>query len=179
VIPAGSAEDDEKQIIPDLYAATSADIFQLMQPESDNALRQNLFMRWAEKLALPLAQQPNALIISRLEKQSETLMLLLESPEPLRFSTELSLEIKKEITLPDQSLHPANIRDLESVIPPDLVNLEERLPEMIHGVRGMDIKTDRITIIVSNRLIQSLSQAPRFALIALASQGQLKYFCLN
>jgi hypothetical protein len=97
VIPAGFTGGDELQIIMDLYAASSAQIIQLMQPGADATLRLNIFQHWAEALTLPLVQRPEVLSISRLQKEFDTLLLLLESPEPMRFSEELELTIEKEM----------------------------------------------------------------------------------
>ncbi|OOP57616.1 MAG: hypothetical protein AYP45_02420 [Candidatus Brocadia carolinensis] len=176
VIPAGSEADDEVQIIQDLYAATSADIIPLMQPGADAALRLTLFQRWAEALSLPLVQQPQALTISRLEKESGTALLLLESPEPLRFSDELVLTVEKEIMNPPPSLLPPGIKALEPHIPQDFESFENLNKEKVPGIKTIKIQQDRMLAMIDNRLLQSLPQVPRYALAALNHEGRLKYF---
>ena len=176
VIPAGFAVSDEVQIIQDLYAATSAEVIQLMKPGADATLRSNLFQRWAEALTLPLVVQPQVLTISRLQKDSASLLLLLESPEPLRFSDELELTIEKEIL----NIHPSpilpGIRALEPAIPQAFKAFEQRIREEVPGIKALEIQPDRILSVMDNRLLQSMLQTPRFALSALNHEGHLKYF---
>ncbi len=176
VIPAGSEADDEAQIIQALYAATSADIIPLMQPGADAASRLTLFQRWAEALSLPLVQRLQALTISRLEKESGTILLLLESPEPLRFSEELVLTIEKEIVDPHPTVLTPGIRALEPHIPHDFESFEDLIREEVRGIKAIKIQTDRVLAMMANRLLQSLPQAPRYALAALNHEGRLKYF---
>jgi hypothetical protein len=176
VIPTGLVEQDEVQIIGDQYAATITDIIQVMQPGAEATLRLILFQRWAEVLSLPLIQQPQVLTISRLEKESDAILLLLESPEPLGFSDELVLTVEKEIVNPQPTPLPPGLRALEGFIPDDLKSLESRIKGEVKAVKAIEIESDRILAVMDNRLLQSLPQAPSYALIALTHGGRLKYF---
>lgn len=176
VIPAGSATSDEAQIIQDLYAATSAEVIQLMKPGADATLRLNLFQHWAEALTLPLVVQPQVLTISRLQKESDSLLLMMESPEPLRFSDELELTIEKEMLDTHPSPIPPGIRALEPAIPQAFEAFEERIREEMPGIKAIEIQPDRILLIIDKHLMQAMPQTPRFALSALNHEGRLKYF---
>jgi hypothetical protein len=176
VIPAGFAASDEVQIIQDLYAATSTEVIQLMKPGADSALRLNLFHRWTEALTIPQVEQPQVLTISRLQKESDSLLLMLESPEPLRFSDELELTIEKEILNTHPSPIPPGIRALESAIPQAFKVFELRIREEVPGIKTIEIRPDRILSVMDSRLLQLGPQTPRFALSALNHEGNLKYF---
>jgi hypothetical protein len=176
VIPAGLTEADEVQIIGDLYAATGSEITQVMQPGADATLRLNLFQRWAEALSLPLVQQPRTLTLSRLEKEDGTILLLLESPEPLRFSEELLLTIEKEILTPPPSPVPPTLSALESSVPPDLEVYEDAIKELVPGIKSINIQPAQIVAVMDNRMLQELEQVPRYALAAVNHAGRLKYF---
>jgi hypothetical protein len=174
VIPTGFAAQDEVIIIDELYAATSSDIVRLMKPGADPALRQNIFMQWVEALVLPLVQNPSGLVISRLQKDDQTLAILLESPEPLHFISELALSVTKEVTVVEPLPVPSGIASLESVIPASLQGLQSRLEE-IRGIEEVDIQSNGITLVTRN-LVQHFVQQPRFGLVAIPHEGQLKYF---
>lgn len=176
LLPEDLAGGDKVQTIADLYAATSSEIVPLMQPGADAALRLSLFQRWAEAISLPLVQQPQALTITRLEAEAGTALILLESPEPLRFSEELVLTVEKETTGLPPAPPPPGIRALEPLIPPELQALEERFEQEVRGVRAIEIRQDRVFVAMGNRLLQRLPQAPRYALTALPHAGRLKYF---
>jgi hypothetical protein len=123
-----------------------------------------------------LIEKPLGFTISRLQKESDTLLLLLETPEPLRFSDELELTIEKEILNTHPSPIPPGIRALEPSIPPAFEAFEERIREEVPGIKAIEIQADRILSVMDNRLLQSVPQTPRFALSALNHEGRLKYF---
>ena len=129
-----------------------------------------------EALSLPLVEQPQTLTITRLEKEAGTVLLLLESPEPLRFSDELVLTIEKEITDPPPAPIPPGIKALEPVIPSDLAALEKRIKKALPGVKEIEILPDRVLVALDKSLLQSLPQAARYALTTLNFGGRLRYF---
>ncbi|HKO82118.1 MAG TPA: hypothetical protein VJU78_17040, partial [Chitinophagaceae bacterium] len=179
LIPSGAATESEAQIITDLFAATSAEMLQLMQPGADSALRLNLFQRWAEALSLPLVLQPQALSISRLQNDPATLLLLVESPEPLRFSEELELIIKKEIPPPPPLPGTVPFRALESSIPAELDAWEPVIKQAVPGMRAIDIQPARVVTVVRNSVLQNLPVTAFFALAAVNFGGQIKYYLLQ
>lgn len=179
VIPGGIPGPGEGQIVRDLYAATSTDIQQLMQPSADAALRSSLFQRWAEELTLPLVQQAQSLTISRLETEEGTVLMILESPEPLRFSDELVLAVEKKIEQPEPDSTIPDISSLQSRIPPELQGLAEPIQEQVRGVKEIDIQQDRFRAVIHRRILQPLSEAPQYLLVALNHQGQLKHFLFS
>jgi hypothetical protein len=178
-IPAGFSASDEVQTIQDLYAATSAEIIQLMKPGADATLRLNVFQRWTEALTLPLVERPQVLTISRLQKDADSLLLLLESPEPLRYSDELELTVEKEILDAHPFPNPPGIRALEPAIPQAFEAFEQRIRDEVPGIKAIEIQPQGILSVVDNRLLQPLSPTPRFALTALNHEGRLKYFLLE
>jgi hypothetical protein len=66
--------------------------------ESDSQARQREFDRWTSSLALPLTATVDGLRLSVIEDANGTHLLLLESPEPLPFSTDVSLTMTHEVT---------------------------------------------------------------------------------
>jgi hypothetical protein len=175
VIPGGFEGQDEAQIIQSEYATTSAEMARLMQPGADAGLRLSLFQRWAEALSLPLVQQPQGLVLSRLETAAGTALMLLDSPEPLRFSDEVVLTVERKILQPEPVPLPPGLGALQRSIPAGLEALEGTIREQARGVRAIDIRPDRVTLVIARRLLQTLPQAPRFALVALTHEGRLKH----
>jgi hypothetical protein len=178
-IPTGAATEDEVQVISDLYTATSAEISQLVQAGADASSRSSLFQRWAEALSLPLVQQPRTLSISRLQNVSGTLLLMIEGPEPLRFSDEVELVIKKEVLNSLPSPGPVPFRALEPSIPAAFDSLEGTIKQAVTGMKAIDIQPNRVVAVVSTSALQNLSTTARFALIALNYGGKLKYYLLQ
>jgi hypothetical protein len=80
--------------ISDLLAETGADIDSSMAPGADPLLRQALFDRWISTPALPLRRSLSALHISRVMLDDGTDLLIIESPEPLPFSHDVTLTIR-------------------------------------------------------------------------------------
>ena len=73
-----------------LWAATSGDIATVMDPTSASAERERVFARWVRELGLPLKDDVTALELSRFAQGAQTRLLVLESPEPLDFTEEIS-----------------------------------------------------------------------------------------
>ena len=86
--------------IADLLSETSAQIDAVMAPGADPLARQALFDRWVTSLALPLRREPAALHINRVISNDHTDLLVLEGPEPLPFSDDVSLAVKHEEPAP-------------------------------------------------------------------------------
>jgi hypothetical protein len=80
-----------------LFASDATTIAGVMTEAGDPQARQALFTRWVTGLALPLRQQPEALCLSRWTGPSGTLALLVESPEPLAFSRDVSVTLIEHI----------------------------------------------------------------------------------
>lgn len=175
VLPAGTAGQDEVQLIADLYMATAGQMTALMQPGGDPVGRTDLFMQWADTLALPLQQKPPALSITRLQQEDDTLLVLFESPEPLKFSTELELTVEKEIAQQDPPVQPG-LGNLEQAIPAEFEFFEQNLPPLVEGLRALQIDTQTVHFIILKTLRDNLTEQPQFALTALNHSGNLKYF---
>jgi hypothetical protein len=80
-----------------LFASDATTIAGVMTEAADPQARQALFTKWVTGLALPLRQQPEALCLSRWTGPNGTLALLVESPEPLAFSRDVSVTLIERI----------------------------------------------------------------------------------
>ncbi len=78
-----------------LFSATVGQIAQVMQPSADSGARQMLFERWMHELGVPLKDEVNELELSRFEAASQTEFFVLESPEPLDFTEETTIEMTR------------------------------------------------------------------------------------
>ena len=74
-----------------LRAATGADVAPLMRTEADPQARQRLFDRWAAEAMIPLSPSVDGVRLSAVGDASGVHVLLLESPEPLPFSTDVTM----------------------------------------------------------------------------------------
>lgn len=77
-----------------LLAAREAERSRLMRPEADPEERQRLFEGWVKDLGIALRERPQSLEVTRLTGPAGTEALLLESPEPLAFSEDVSLQLE-------------------------------------------------------------------------------------
>jgi hypothetical protein len=84
-----------------IFSATFADITTAMQPAADPAGRQKLFERWTRELGIPLKDEVNQLEISRFVAGTGTEFFLIESPEPLDFSEETTIELSRRVRIPN------------------------------------------------------------------------------
>ncbi len=95
--PAGPAS----ATVASLLAATGPQIAGVMGKDSDPERRQRLFDQWAAGLVLPLRQDPKALAgleLSRLVRDDgQTELFVLESPEPLPLSQDVTLVLSERI----------------------------------------------------------------------------------
>ena len=72
-----------------------------MQANADVTLRQKLFERWTQELGLPLKDEVNELEISRFVNGTSTEFFLIESPEPIDFTEETTIELtQRELVTP-------------------------------------------------------------------------------
>jgi hypothetical protein len=82
---------------PMLFATTSSQFSTLMTPSSDREVRQRLFDKWLNALGLPVRTQPQRLELNRVTSAAYTEFLLLESPEPLPFSEDVTVTLSQRI----------------------------------------------------------------------------------
>jgi len=74
-----------------LYASTVTRVAQAMTAAADATTRDALFSEWVAALSLPLRSDPSGLELTRYVIGGDTRLLLLEGPEPLRFTHEIQL----------------------------------------------------------------------------------------
>lgn len=81
--------------VSSMYTETVSEISAAMTSGYDREKRQRLFDRWVSELAIPLRTNPDKLELSKLKSSNGIELLLLESPEPLTFSEDISLSLGK------------------------------------------------------------------------------------
>lgn len=82
-----------------LYTSMSASIQSSMHPDSDDKTRQEVFDQWVQSTGMPVKSELTELEISRYAEGNKTAFFLLESPEPLDFSEEISITVKKRVKI--------------------------------------------------------------------------------
>jgi hypothetical protein len=100
--------------VADLLAQDSDAITDAMAPAADSEARERLFGGWIEALALPLREAPQALTLTRWVDGASNDLLVLESPEPLAFSRDVSLGVRRRLHVPPP--HPGGIGDIATFI---------------------------------------------------------------
>lgn len=70
---------------------TAAQVAEAMKPEQDASVRQALFGKWAAALGVPLRESVERFEISSYSAGGQKTALFIESPEPIRFSSEVKL----------------------------------------------------------------------------------------
>ena len=83
--------------VASLLTRDSARIGELMTPHADVEARERLFADWVATLALPLRQEPGALSLTRLVSGNATNLIVIESAEPLPFSRDVSLALRRRM----------------------------------------------------------------------------------
>jgi hypothetical protein len=73
-----------------LWQATRAQADAVMKPEAQDTARHGLFERWLHELGLPVRDDATRLELTRFEEGGKTTLVLLEGPEPLDFTEEVS-----------------------------------------------------------------------------------------
>lgn len=80
-----------------LWSATESDVLAAMQAEADRAARDAVFGRWAKELGLPLKDEVSRVEISRLDGSGGVLAFLIESPEPIDFTQEVTATLAHRV----------------------------------------------------------------------------------
>jgi hypothetical protein len=83
-----------------LLASDASAISAAMTEAADPQARQALFTKWVTSLGLPLRQQPAALSLCRWTATDGTEALLLESPEPISFSRDVTVALVQHLPPP-------------------------------------------------------------------------------
>lgn len=92
-----------------LWQAMGSEVQAAMEPASPPSRRQALFDHWVRELGLPLKQEVASLEVSRFEVGGRSALLLLESPEPLDFTEEVTVRLERRdlvSTGPGSKHHP-------------------------------------------------------------------------
>lgn len=107
---------------------TLAELREVMRPGADSEARQRLFDRWCEALGIPERARASRLEITRVESGAGTELLLLESPEPLPFSEDVSLGLWRRIIVRPELPEPGEV--LATHDSPDPTDEREELPQL-------------------------------------------------
>lgn len=83
------------QTVGALWLATRDQVSAVMRPGVPAVERQVVFGQWSAGLGLPLVQAPDRLLISRLTSGGPTAAFLLESPEPIDFTEEVTATLEQ------------------------------------------------------------------------------------
>jgi len=86
--------------LSNLLASDTTSVSAAMTKSADPQARQALFSGWITALGMPLRQQPDALCVSRWTGSAGTLALLIESPESLPFSRDVSVSLIQHLPPP-------------------------------------------------------------------------------
>jgi len=81
-----------------LWAATQTDVTAAMQPDADPSMRDDVIARWLMELGLALKDEVGSLEVSRFVVDDKTVCLLVESPEPLDFTTEVTVTLEHRVS---------------------------------------------------------------------------------
>ena len=88
------------ETVATLWAATSATIAAAMTASATSADRDRLFSQWVAGLGLPLADDLTVLELARIVDADGTSALLIESPEPLDFTEEITVTLTRQVQHP-------------------------------------------------------------------------------
>jgi hypothetical protein len=135
--------------VPGLLAATGAGIAAVMTPDADPQDRQRLFDRWCADAAVALSPTVEGLRLYAVADADTTPALLLESPEPLPFSRDVTLTVTHRVRglpgPPPPDVPRSLLRfaaDLEFArdsvagpVPADVVGLVGQAARLVHSVR--------------------------------------------
>jgi hypothetical protein len=81
-----------------LWAATQGDVAAAMQPDAEPNLRDDVIARWLKELGLALKDEVGAFELSRFVVDDKTACLLVESPEPLDFTAEVTARLEHQVS---------------------------------------------------------------------------------
>jgi hypothetical protein len=123
--------------VADLWMATRTEIAAAMLPDADATARQDLFDRWGSGLGLPIRQEVQALALTQFSQAAQPDLILLESPEPLDFTKDVTLELVRVQSQPQARVlaRPPRVAVRPGVIAPAAGgvlarNFPTRLPEL-------------------------------------------------
>jgi hypothetical protein len=91
------ASPGQAAAVSGLVAATGAELAPVMTPEADPQERQRLFDRWAAEAVIPISSTVEGVRLSAVADASGVHVLLLESPEPLPFSTDVTMSVTHRV----------------------------------------------------------------------------------
>ena len=97
-----------------LLAADSALVAGAMKRDADPQGRQALFTKWMSALGLLLRQRPEGLCISGWTGATGTQALLIESPEPISFTRDVSVSMVQHV--PQPPWHPIGPPELQAAL---------------------------------------------------------------
>lgn len=80
-----------------LWAATASDVTAAMVPDAPAAARDAVFGHWIQDLGLPLKDEVSRLEVSAFKVGTQSVCLLLESPEPIDFTAEVSATLEHRV----------------------------------------------------------------------------------
>ena len=147
---------DDPTAVATLLSETRPQIEMLMAADADLELRQRLFDLWLQTLLIPVAEEAKRLSLSRIVDDTDrTHLLLLESPEPLPFSRDVSLMLKQRTF---------------SAIPPD--DFPEELLELATNIR---FRTDRLAAVVNHPDLRPILARTEHIVCARAQGSHLRY----
>ena len=101
--------------VPTLWAATQSDVTAAMQPTADPALRDVVFQRWFKDLGIPLKDEVSRLEISQFVVEGKTAAIILESPEPIDFTSEVTAVLERRVKTGGGVLDPDLVADLNGM----------------------------------------------------------------
>jgi hypothetical protein len=120
-----------------------------MRPAADSEARERLFERWVRELALPVRADPTEVTITRYVAAGVTDVLLVESPEPLPFSRDVTVAIERAV--PAVVVAPGSIEEwiaelsfevLEQIVPdpPAPFAAVRRIIRAVAGPTGRELQ---------------------------------------
>ncbi len=173
IIKPDVAQNDPFPIIQELFTSTAQRISEVMTPNSTQPARLTLFQEWAEALELPFYENPDRLKISRLENGQGTVLILLESPEPLRISTEVKLTLAKETKVNAGCLSVINplLKLVKSNSNLSSKFLEKQIRRMFPEVNSIDIQNKTINARVESTFLNIVKTPPKYALINIRTRA--------
>ena len=77
--------------VAELWSATATQVAAVMSPAATSAEREAVFAQWVAGLGLALKDDVTQLELSRFAEQAQTRALLIESPEPIDFTEEVTI----------------------------------------------------------------------------------------
>jgi hypothetical protein len=160
--------------IADLWTATRTEITAAMQPDADATARQDLFDRWGAGLGLPIRQEVQALALTQFTQAAQPDLILLESPEPLDFTRDVTLELVRvqsqpqaRIAMRPGAIAPATGGVLTRNFPTRLPGLEPIRRAIILSVvaikKGYRVELDAVALAESGAVQDEIVIAERTA----------------